>query len=90
MWAEVAHVARTRVALVEQAVGALRDGAPQARALADVAFDECHKLVGSLDSYGHRGGSALALQAAELLEQEPPDLAMLHDVVGRLRAVVDS
>lgn len=85
LWPAVAHIARARVATISAAVHA---GGPAAPAQRRVAFDECHKLVGSLDSYGRTGGSALALRAAELLSAEPPDVDALTDVVRRLELAV--
>lgn len=81
LWEQVAHVARDRVRLLETALVA----GPTSHGL---AAQECHKLVGSLDSFGRRGGSALALQAAELFAAPDPDPAALTDAVRGLRAVV--
>ena len=45
--------------------------------------------MGSLDSWGRAGGSALALQAAQELAQPRPDPVVLADVLARLRRTVD-
>ncbi len=89
LWRAVEHVAKARVAVLEDGLLALQAGAPDAGSRAAAAFDECHKLVGSLDSYSRTGGSALALRAAELFALPAPDLDVLADVVGRLRRTVD-
>lgn len=89
LWRAVEHVARARLAVLEQALHALREQAEDAEARSCAAFEECHKLVGSLDSYARTGGSALALQAAQLFEAPAPDTAALADVLARLRRTVD-
>ncbi len=89
LWRAVEHVAQARVAVLEDGLLALQVGAPDAGARTAAAFDECHKLVGSLDSYARTGGSALALRAAELFELPAPDLDALADVLVRLRRTVD-
>jgi hypothetical protein len=89
LWQAVADVADARVRVLEQALVALRAGAADAPARCAEAFDESHKLVGSLDSWGRTGGSGLALRAAGLLEQPRPDVAALADVLGALRRTVD-
>ncbi|MCW2776630.1 MAG: hypothetical protein JWN17_355 [Frankiales bacterium] len=88
LWAQVAHVAQSRVAVLERALHAVLAAAPEARELCGLAVEECHKLVGSLDSYGRAGGSALALQAARALEGAQPDLAELRAAVAALRRLV--
>ena len=89
LWQGVAHIADARVQVLERALEALGAGAADAAARCAEAFDESHKLVGSLDSYGRTGGSALALRAAELLEQPRPDVAALAQVLISLRSTVD-
>ena len=89
LWRAVEHVARARVAVLADGLLALQVGAPDAGARAAAAFEECHKLVGSLDSYARTGGSALALRAAELFELPAPDLDVLADVLVQLRRTVD-
>jgi hypothetical protein len=89
LWQAVEHVAQARVAVLEDGLLALQVGAPDAGPRSTAAFEECHKLVGSLDSYARTGGSALALQAAELFELPEPDLGVLADVLLRLRRTVD-
>lgn len=89
LWRAVEHVAQARLAVLEDGLVALREGAPDAGRRASAAFEECHKLVGSLDSYARTGGSALALRAAELFERPDPDTAALADVLARLRRTVD-
>ena len=88
LWEQVAHIARARVALIAATVDALHQRAPVAPAQRVAAAQECHKLIGSLDSYGRHGGSRLAEQAAALLEHPEPDLDELADVVDRLRTIV--
>jgi hypothetical protein len=66
------------------------DDAPDAPERALAAHEECHKLVGSLDSYGRTGGSALALRAAELFALPRPDTATLAEVLAQLRRTVDA
>lgn len=90
LWATVAHVARARVEVLEVAVQALRTDAPDRAERCAVASEECHKLVGSLDSYGVTGGSALALRAAGLFELPAPPLPELDEIVGRLRRLVEA
>ena len=89
LWRAVEHVAQARLAVLEDGLRALQVGAPDARQRSSAAFDECHKLVGSLDSYGRTGGSALALEAAGHLAQAQPDTTVLADVLERLRRTVD-
>ena len=89
LWRAVEHVAQARVAVLEDGLLALQAGAPDAGSRTAAAFEECHKLVGSLDSYARTGGSALALRAAELFELPAPDLDVLADVLLRLRRTVD-
>jgi hypothetical protein len=90
LWRAVEHVAQGRLAVLEDALRALQEGAPDAPERASAAFEECHKLVGSLDSYARTGGSALALQAAELFELPQPDTSVLADVLAQLRRTVDA
>lgn len=85
LWLAVRHVAVGRVELIAAAVCATGDDAARQRVC---AVEECHKLVGSLGSYGRDAGSQLALVAAGLLEAAEPDLAALDEVVAGLRAVV--
>lgn len=89
LWRAVAHVAQARLAVLERALAALERGAPEAPARCAEAYDESHKLVGSLDSYGRTGGSGLALRAAGLLEQPHPDAPALAEVLAALRRTVD-
>lgn len=89
LWLAVAHVARERLAVLDDALAGLRRCDADSVSRCSAAFEESHKLVGSLDSYGRTGGSALALQAARLLEQTDPDLDALDDVVRELHRVVD-
>lgn len=88
LWSAVAHVARERVAVLDRAVHALASGAVDRRRRCAVAVEEAEKLVGSLDSYGRTGGSALAARAAELLARDEPPLDELAEVVRRLRDLV--
>ena len=90
LWRSVEHVARARLAVLEDGLHALRCGAPDAAERAAAAFEECHKLVGSLDSYARTGGSALALQAAVLFALPHPDTSALTEVVAGLRRTVDA
>ena len=89
LWGTVEHVAQGRLTVLEDALRALEDDAPDAGTRSFAAYEECHKLVGSLDSFARTGGSALALRAAELFEQPQPDTAVLADVLARLRRTVD-
>ena len=89
LWRTVEHVAQGRLAVLEDALRALEDGAADAGTRSSAAYEECHKLVGSLDSFARTGGSALALRAAELFEQPRPDTAVLAEVLARLRRTVD-
>ena len=88
LWGQVGHVARARVALVTAAVTALQHHRPDAPARQADAIQECHKLIGSLDSFGRRPGSRLAAEVAALLEQPDPDLDLLSALVGQLDALV--
>ena len=89
LWQAVEHVAQARLAVLDDALLALQEGAPDAAQRSAAAFEECHKLVGSLDSWGRAGGSALALQAAQELARPRPDPVALADVLARLRRTVD-
>ena len=89
LWRAVEHVAQARIAVLDAALRALQDGAPDTAQRSAAAFEECHKLVGSLDSWGRAGGSALALQAAQELALPEPDPVVLADVLARLRRTVD-
>ena len=89
LWRTVEHVAQGRLAVLEDALRALEGDAADASTRSSAAHEECHKLVGSLDSFARTGGSALALRAAELFEQARPDTAVLADVLARLRRTVD-
>lgn len=89
LWRAVEHVAQARLAVLEDAFRALQEQAADAPQRSFAAYEECHKLVGSLDSYARTGGSALALQAAELFEQREPEVAVLEQVLLRLRRTVD-
>jgi hypothetical protein len=89
LWRAVEHVAQARLAVLEDGLGALRDDAPDAPQRALAASQECHKLVGSLDSYARTGGSALALQAAVLFQSPQPDTSALAGVLAQLRRTVD-
>ena len=88
LWASVAPVALARVQVLEDAVRALEVGAAEAPEACARAYDECHKLVGSLDSWGRTGGSALALRAAQELEAPVPDRVLLRGLAQQLRQVV--
>jgi hypothetical protein len=98
LWTRVAHIAHARVEVVEQALHELRAVDPRARVTAQRARDECHKLVGSLDSYGKVGGSALAARAEAILAGTLADpvtgaaaaLDELAAIVSRLRVLVAS
>lgn len=95
LWSRFGHIARDRVDLVAAAVALLRAGSPDAASVCRQAELECHKLVGSLDSYGRAGGSALAARAEVLLAEavtapRPEGLQELGEVVDGLRALVDS
>jgi hypothetical protein len=89
LWQAVAHVAQGRVSVLEAALRSrvAADADVVARCAAGV--EEAHKLVGSLDSYGRTGGSALALRAATLLEAPACDLVELDEVLRALRRTVD-
>ncbi len=94
LWRGVAHVASGRVQVLEAALHAVQVGASDAPQRCAQAFDESHKLVGSLDSFGRTGGSGLALQAARLLDAHLPasassDLDELARVVTALRRTVE-
>ena len=89
LWRAVEHVAQARLTVLDDALRALQEQAPDTAQRSAAAFEECHKLVGSLDSWGRAGGSALALQAAQELAQPRPDLVVLADVLVRLRGTVD-
>ncbi len=90
LWRTVAHVAQARLAVLDDALVALRRRDADAPVRSFAAFEESHKLVGSLDSYGRTGGSALALRAAVLLEQAEPDLDELAQVLRQLHETVGS
>ena len=90
LWRAVEHVAQARLAVLEDGLRALQERAPDAGLRSAAAFEECHKLVGSLDSYARTGGSALALRAAELFELPHPDTTVLADVLQQLRRTVDA
>lgn len=98
LWSRFGHIARTRVDVLAEAVSVLTaradeaDEAPEARALRDRASGECHKLVGALDSYGRKGGSALAARAEQLLRARPgpAELAELREVTAGLLGLFDS
>ena len=88
LWAGVAHVARERVTVLEQALHALQHRTVDLRPRCALAVEEAEKLVGSLDSYGRTGGSALAARAAALFAQDDPPLDELAAVVAGLRELV--
>lgn len=88
LWSAVAHVARERVAVLEQALDALRHRSVDRRQRCAVAVEEAEKLVGSLDSFGRAGGSALAARAAALLAHDDPPVDELAHVVTQLRELV--
>jgi hypothetical protein len=69
LWQRFGHIARARVDTVRDALLLLHAQDPGAQAACGIARGECHKLVGSLDSYGRVGGSALAARAEDLLAQ---------------------
>lgn len=85
LWAGMAHVARGRLEVLQAALHALEQGHPDAGARRAVAVDEAHKLVGSLDSYGIRGGSDKALEVATLLERPDPPLPALRHALQELQ-----
>lgn len=88
LWSGVAHVAQQRVTVLEEALHALRHGTVDRDRRCAVAVEEAEKLVGSLDSFGRRGGSALAARAAALLAQEDPSLDELAAVLADLHDLV--
>ena len=93
LWAKFGHIARERVDLVAAAVALLRAGSPDAASVCAQARQECHKLVGSLDSYGRAGGSALAARAEALLGQVGDDASLvteLAEVCDGLRSLFDA
>lgn len=97
LWRRFGHIARSRVDLISDAADALRTfhaadpEPPHVTTLRTLAREECHKLVGALDSYGRTGGSALAGRAEQLLTAPPetPALAELDEVVRGLLALFD-
>ena len=88
LWRTVAHVAQARVAVLEAALVAVHAERADAPALRRLAVEESHKLVGSLDSYGRTGGSALALRAAGQFSAQEQDLPETARVVQALRTLV--
>lgn len=98
LWARFGHIARSRVDVLAEAVTVLTTHAddageaPHVTALRAAARDECHKLVGALDSYGRTGGSALAARAEQLLAARPGprELAALGEVTAGLLALFDA
>ncbi len=94
LWRHVRHIAQARVDLVARAAGDLRrrEGAGPGgdSCLTAPAVEECHKLVGSLGSYGRASGSVLALRVAELLGSRDPDLDALDEAVAGLQTAVAS
>ena len=90
LWRTVEHVAQRRLAVLEDGLRAVQEDAPDAPQRVLAAFEECHKLVGSLDSYARTGGSALALLAAVLFALPDPDNAVLGGVLAQLRRTVDA
>ena len=97
LWARFGHIARRRVDVLQEAVTVLHahatdpEEAAHVGALRASARDECHKLVGALDSYGRTGGSALAARAEQLLALRPdaPGLHQLEVVLAGLAGLFD-
>jgi HPt (histidine-containing phosphotransfer) domain-containing protein len=91
LWRDARPRALDRVATLESAVAALRDGALGADAAAE-ATREAHKLAGALGTFGMPAGSrhARAVEQRLAVGAGPGDAAALADEVAALRAVVEA
>ncbi len=93
LWERFLPEIRGRVALIESAGIALRDGIPNS-AQQEAAQAAAHKLAGVLGSFGLALGTNLARKAELLLaEREAPDRiepAELLRLAAGLRALVES
>jgi HPt (histidine-containing phosphotransfer) domain-containing protein len=91
LWRDAKPRALGRVATLEAAVAALRDGALEADAAAE-ATREAHKLAGALGTFGMPAGTRHA-RAVELRLAEgaaAADAVALAGEVAALRAVVEA
>jgi HPt (histidine-containing phosphotransfer) domain-containing protein len=91
LWRDARPRALARVATLESAVAALRDGTLSGDAAVE-ATREAHKLAGALGTFGMPDGTGHA-RAVELRLAEgagPADAAGLAVEVAALRAVVDA
>jgi chemotaxis protein histidine kinase CheA len=91
LWGDARPRALGRVAVLEGAVTALRDGALDDDA-ADEATREAHKLAGALGTFGMPAGSARARAIERTLAAGagPGDAAELAEGVAALRAIVEA
>jgi len=91
LWGDARARALGRVAVLEAAVAALRDGKLDAEGEAE-ATREAHKLAGALGTFGMPAGSARARGIERTLAAgaTPGDAAELADGVAALRAIVEA
>jgi len=91
LWRDARPRALDRVATLEAAVAALRDG-PLAADVGVEATREAHKLAGALGTFGMPAGTRHARTVEQRLAAgaAPEDAAALAGEVAALRAVVEA
>lgn len=86
LWEQVRPSAADKVAVIARAAAAARRGALDDTTRAE-AWQEAHRLAGSLGSYGHRDAADAAAELERLLDAPLDAPEPLADLVRRLEAV---
>ncbi len=89
LWDQVRPSAAAKVAVIARAAEAARHGRLQGAVLTD-AWQEAHRLAGSLGSYGHTDAAEAAAELEHLLDgpAKLPAAGALDGLLARLEAAV--
>ena len=86
LWQQVRPNAAAKVAVIARAAAAARNGPLDEEARA-AAWQEAHRLAGSLGSYGHHDAASAATELERLLDGPVAATLELTPLVRRLEAV---
>jgi HPt (histidine-containing phosphotransfer) domain-containing protein len=86
LWEQVRPSAATKVAVIARAAAAARSG-PLDETVRAEAWQEAHRLAGSLGSYGHADAADAAAELERLLDAPVADPEPLAGLVRRLELV---
>lgn len=91
LWDQVRPSAAAKVAVIARAAEAARHGRLEGPILAE-AWQEAHRLAGSLGTYGQLDAAEAAAELEQMLDGPagPPPADRLAVLVGRLEAAVDT